>query len=301
MRILLSALLLAGLAFAQEDTKKENKKEDLDVEAIMRLADQIHDADPKKAAAAKEALREFGTATLRAVVADVKRQIRELEKELGQTLFNFSSNFGGMFVLDGVVGESGTTYVHGTYTDDSGKAHRYSLKGLGKGRYELKSTTTDENGQEKEVKAEGTMAELQIKYSFLKGTRPLGVPRLGVREFGVRDLQGSALEFFPQFGLSRPTARSLRKLGATVKKPSEELAYHLALPAGAGLVIDKVRKNSRAEKAGLRRHDVILKVNGVFLDDPRDLERLLRKRAPGKITLDVIRRAQTVQVDLPEK
>ncbi len=301
MRILLSALLLAGLAFAQEDTKEEKKKEDFDLEAILRLAEQLQNADPEKVAEAKEAIQKLNAATLKAVVADVERQIRELEKVLGQNLHAFNNNFAGALVLQSPFVESGTMYVHGTYTDDSGKAHKYSLKGLGKGRYELKSTTTDENGQEKEVKAEGTMAELQTKYSFLKGTRPLGVPRLGVREFGVRDLQGSALEFFPQFGLSRPTARSLRKLGATVKKPSEELAYHLALPAGAGLVIDKVRKNSRAEKAGLRRHDVILKVNGTLLDDPRDLERALRKRAPGKITLDVIRRAQTVQVELPDK
>ncbi len=293
MRILLSALLLAGLAFAQEDTKKEKKKEDLGIEAIIRLAEQLQDADPKRAAEAKKALREFGTTTLKAVLADVKRQIRELEKELGQDLFNFTNTFAGVLVLDGVIGEFGTTYVHGTYTDDSGRRRKYSLKGLGKGRYELKSTTTDENGQKKEIKVEGTMAELQRKYAFLKRTRPLSVPRIGV--------QGNTIELFPHYGISRPATRSLSKLGATVKKPSEELAYHLALPAGAGLVIDKVRKNSRAEKAGLRRHDVILKVNCVLLDDPRDLKRALRKRGRGKITLDVIRRAQTVQVDLPEK
>ncbi len=298
MRILLSALLLAGLAFAQEDTQKEKKKQDFDFEAIMRLAEQLHDADPKKVAEARDALRELNAATLKALLADVQRQIRALEKELGHNLINFNNNFTGALVLKGAIGESGTTYVHGTYTDGSGKAHKYSLKGLGKGRYELKSTTTDENGQEKEIKIEGTMAELQQKHAFLKGTRPLGVPRIG-----VRGLQGNAIEFFPHFGFARPVpaARSLSKLGATVKKPSEELAYHLALPAGAGLVIDKVRKNSRAEKAGLRRHDVILKVNGVLLDDPRDLKRALRKRGRGKITLDVIRRAQTVQVELPEK
>jgi len=52
------------------------------------------------------------------------------------------------------------------------------------------------------------------------------------------------------------------RLGARLDKPSDTLAEQLDLPQGQGLVVDEVRAESAAGKAGLKAHDILLEVNG---------------------------------------
>jgi beta-lactamase regulating signal transducer with metallopeptidase domain len=52
------------------------------------------------------------------------------------------------------------------------------------------------------------------------------------------------------------------RLGARVAQPSATLADQFDLPQGQGLVIEHVRPNSPADKAGLKAHDVLLELNG---------------------------------------
>jgi S1-C subfamily serine protease len=51
-------------------------------------------------------------------------------------------------------------------------------------------------------------------------------------------------------------------LGVGVENASAALASHLALPEGEGLVVEHVAANSPAAKAGIERHDVLLRVGG---------------------------------------
>jgi hypothetical protein len=64
----------------------------------------------------------------------------------------------------------------------------------------------------------------------------------------------------PRFGGLAP--RNEGRLGALVQKPGETLVEQLDLPQGQGLVVEEVRPNSAAGKAGLKSHDILLEVNG---------------------------------------
>ncbi len=72
-----------------------------------------------------------------------------------------------------------------------------------------------------------------------------------------------------QFGRQGPAREG--RLGARVEKPSETLVEQLDLPQGQGLVVDEVRPDSAASKAGLKAHDILLEVNGKAVsNDPHD-------------------------------
>jgi membrane-associated protease RseP (regulator of RpoE activity) len=52
------------------------------------------------------------------------------------------------------------------------------------------------------------------------------------------------------------------RLGGRLTKPNDTLAEQLNLPRGKGLVLDNVKDNSAASKAGLKNHDILLEVGG---------------------------------------
>ena len=55
-------------------------------------------------------------------------------------------------------------------------------------------------------------------------------------------------------------------IGIRIAPVSSELASHLKLKEGAGLMISNIVKGSPADKAGLGRYDVMLKVAGKAID-----------------------------------
>jgi len=67
----------------------------------------------------------------------------------------------------------------------------------------------------------------------------------------------------PQFGMPGfRTAGSPPRLGAEVMPPDGALVDQLDLPKDQGLVLGKVGPNSAAAKAGLKKHDILLELNG---------------------------------------
>ncbi len=58
------------------------------------------------------------------------------------------------------------------------------------------------------------------------------------------------------------------RFGARIEPVPPVLASHLALPKDQGQVIGEIEKGKAADKAGLRQHDILLKLNGK--DVPRD-------------------------------
>jgi membrane-associated protease RseP (regulator of RpoE activity) len=65
----------------------------------------------------------------------------------------------------------------------------------------------------------------------------------------------------PGIGLN-PGRMQEGRLGARVEKPSETLVEQLDLPRGQGLILEQVKADSPASKAGLKDHDILLEVNG---------------------------------------
>src|SRR5437773_11034824 len=70
-------------------------------------------------------------------------------------------------------------------------------------------------------------------------------------------------------------------LGVGVEEASEALADQLGLDSGVGLVVTHVSADSPAAKAGLKKNDVLIELDGHSLVHPAQLRRLVQVRKPG--------------------
>jgi membrane-associated protease RseP (regulator of RpoE activity) len=95
---------------------------------------------------------------------------------------------------------------------------------------------------------------------------------------------------------------SPRSSGIMVENLTPQLGEFFGVKGANGVLIRSVEKGSRAEQAGFRAGDVIVKVNGSSVNDSSDFTRLLRERKENKATVTVIRdhREQTLTLSLPE-
>lgn len=84
--------------------------------------------------------------------------------------------------------------------------------------------------------------------------------------------------------------------------PSEE-ASKLGVDQGPGVVVYQVQPGSAADRAGLRRGDIITALNGTAVNDPNSFRNIIAGTAPGsEVTLTVKRdgREQQVRATLDE-
>lgn len=91
-------------------------------------------------------------------------------------------------------------------------------------------------------------------------------------------------------------------LGVALKDVAPDLAKELALP-GTGVVITEVEEGSPAEKAGLRKGDVVLRIDSRPVQDRGQLRLRIAEQPSGTtVPLDVFRdgKAETVRVTLGE-
>ncbi len=79
-------------------------------------------------------------------------------------------------------------------------------------------------------------------------------------------------------------------LGVTIEDVTPHMRNDLKTSAKEGAVVSSVQENSPAEKAGLRRDDIIVAVNGHPVKDRWDLLKRIRVEKPGSsVTLNIIR------------
>ncbi len=93
-----------------------------------------------------------------------------------------------------------------------------------------------------------------------------------------------------------------RQIGVSVSSLTKQLGDYFGVSDGKGLLINNVRENSPAAKAGLKAGDIIVEVEGKEVKGNADLIRTINEKKEGDITLTIIRdrNRQTVQVT-PEK
>ena len=92
-------------------------------------------------------------------------------------------------------------------------------------------------------------------------------------------------------------------LGVTIQSLDADMAANLNLPAARGAIVTSVSAGGPAEKAGLRRGDVITSVNSQAVTDTNSLRNSVARIAPGStVAVKAIRdgREQTFQVALAE-
>ena len=93
-----------------------------------------------------------------------------------------------------------------------------------------------------------------------------------------------------------------RSSGMMIENLTPQLGEFFGVKGGNGVLVRSVEKGSRAEQAGLRAGDVIVKINGSAVNDCSDFSRLLHSRTTNKAVVVVMRerREQTLTLSLPE-
>ncbi len=92
-------------------------------------------------------------------------------------------------------------------------------------------------------------------------------------------------------------------IGVNIQTITSDLATSLELSEVRGAIVSDVQPNGPAERAGIRRGDVILKLDGVPIPDSNALRNQVARRAPGAtVTLTIARdnREQDIRVTLGE-
>lgn len=93
-----------------------------------------------------------------------------------------------------------------------------------------------------------------------------------------------------------------RRIGVTLTSLTKQLGDYFGVTDGKGLLINEVRADSPAAKAGLKAGDVIVEADGKKVENNADLIKTINEKKEGSVTITVIRdkNRQTFSVE-PEK
>ena len=95
---------------------------------------------------------------------------------------------------------------------------------------------------------------------------------------------------------------SSMRSGLMVENLTPQLGDFFGTKNGQGVLVRSVEKGSRADKAGFRAGDVIIKINGEPIHDSGDFSHALRGRKDNTVSIGILRdkREQTITFALPE-
>ncbi len=95
---------------------------------------------------------------------------------------------------------------------------------------------------------------------------------------------------------------SSARSGLMVENLTPQLGEFFGVKSGKGVLIRSVEKGSRADKAGFRAGDIIVKVNDQAVHDTSDFTHALRPRSGGSINVGVVRdkKEQNLNLVLPQ-
>lgn len=96
---------------------------------------------------------------------------------------------------------------------------------------------------------------------------------------------------------------SSARSGLMVENITPQLGEFFGVKNGAGVLVRSVEKGSRAEKAGFRAGDVIVKVNDQPVHDTSDFSHAVKSRSGNAVNVGVVRdkREQNLNLTLPER
>lgn len=88
-------------------------------------------------------------------------------------------------------------------------------------------------------------------------------------------------------------------LGITIQQVSEDLANSFGLDATTGALISSITKNSPADRAGMKRGDIIIALNGQTISSINDLPRLVANIPIGNTTtITVFRNGRNITINV---
>lgn len=89
-------------------------------------------------------------------------------------------------------------------------------------------------------------------------------------------------------------------LGVGIQPLTAELAKKFGVTEGGGVLVNEVFEKDPAALAGIQPGDVIVRINGVLVDSPNKLSRLIGTLAPGATSqIEVVRDLHRLLLDVP--
>jgi serine protease Do len=145
-------------------------------------------------------------------------------------------------------------------------------------------------GQVMTLKAQ--LAERNVDRSFNFTVPPINIPAIHIPPINMPEIDVPTVVVM----------HSPHNSGMMVENLTPQLGDFFGVKSGNGVLIRSVERGSRAEQAGLRAGDVIVKVNGSVVSDCSDFTRLLRERKQDKASVTVMRdrKEQNLTLTLPE-
>src|SRR5579872_135946 len=145
-------------------------------------------------------------------------------------------------------------------------------------------------GQPMTLKAQ--LAERNMDRSFNFSMPPINIPAIHIPPINMPEIDVPTVVVM----------HSPHNSGMMVENLTPQLGDFFGVKSGNGVLIRSVERGSRAEQAGFRAGDVIVKVNGSVVSDCSDFTRLLRERKQDKASVTVMRdrKEQNLTLTLPE-
>jgi serine protease Do len=118
------------------------------------------------------------------------------------------------------------------------------------------------------------------------------------KEFNFKMPEMPAMPDF-DFPVSVVVAHSSMRSGLMVENITPQLGEFFGVKNGKGVLVRSVEKGSRAEKAGFRAGDVIVRVNEQTVHDTSDFSHALRSSGSGALTIGIVREKKEQNLTLP--
>jgi serine protease Do len=131
------------------------------------------------------------------------------------------------------------------------------------------------------------MPDMNMNFHFNPALPVVHVPQINISEFDVPNIV---------------VVHAPRSTGMMLENLTPQLGEFFGVKGSNGVLVRSVEKGSRADQAGVRAGDVIVKINGSAVNDCSDFSRLVRSRTSGKTPVVVMRdrKEQTITLTLPE-
>lgn len=119
----------------------------------------------------------------------------------------------------------------------------------------------------------------------------------GVANVQVKVFNAKGEDITPAPGAG--TERKVTWLGVTAEETDDVVRSQLPIESGAGLTIHGVTPDSPAAKAGLLKHDILIRLNDQLLMEPRQLSKLVQAKKPGdRVKLTYLRKGKEVKTEV---
>lgn len=284
--LMMAALVLPWIAQDAKDAEKW----------IKELGSESFEAREKASAELKKigapALEALKKAAAESTDAEVRQRAADLVKEIEKPTPTKPAKPAAPGRLGGRAATVQVQSINGdsTYTITPAGGTPFTFRKSAGGAVEL--DTTDGDGKEQSVKSDTLDAflkdhkELAESHGITKdGINFAGAsidfdgnPMKGIRIFravpfknGDEDeLEERMQELMDGFTVRPP----MRAAGATFEAVTEVLRSQLEIAEGQGLVVKSVGEDTVASRAGLKKHDIVLEVDGAKVAKSKDLKEL---------------------------